>query len=73
MRKIFNNGKFETQVNTLFDFRLIESFASGRLVWKFQDQWQFDLAANVARTSKGRPLARRLLKDFIRSELSVRF
>ena len=73
MRKIFNNGKFETQVNTLFDFRLIESFASGRLVWKFQDQWQFDLAANVARTSKGRPLARRLLKDLIRSELSVRF
>lgn len=73
VRRNSQNGSFETQFNLLFDPALKERLFSGRVAWKLSDVWQFDLDLNLVNTSKGRALARRQLKDLLRSELSFRF
>lgn len=73
LRKSFKKGEIEVQANTIFDVQFRESLSSGRLAWKFKDEWQLNLDLYLAKTSNGRALARRQLKDLIRSELIYRF
>jgi len=73
LRKTFNDGEVEVQLNSLLSFQLSETLSSAKVVWKLLDDWQWDASINIARTSIGRPLARRQLKDLVRSEVSYRF
>lgn len=72
-QKPFWNGRFEPSAGYLFSSEFSESWAFTKMQLRLYSSLQVSLEAHWAETSTGRVLARRGLKNLIRSAISFQF